>query len=334
MALADFDLIHDFGDAAAEARACRTNCALFDFSFLECARLEGDGAQNLIETFTGRSLNNLRQKAILYALRAGPGGALAADLTVWKTGNQSFEVMSGRREDIASLLLCSASNVNVSDVTMQRAVFAVQGPNTLAALRRIGDMRRVQELSYFTFDKAELAGIPCTIGRLGYTGEAGVEIITERDRARELWGVLSKNVTPAGFVAADTLRIEAGLVLFRNEFRVPVGAREAGLEKFGKNVDQPGPVITLVSFRAKAGRLECPWQPSTRLNRPTEPGTVVVTSACESEIAGGVLGLGYVVAGTSPHATVHEASGAFRDVHLTRRPYYDPDRRRARSAWS
>lgn len=334
MALADVDLIHDFGDAAAEARACRTNCALFDFSFLECARLEGDGAQNLIESFTGRSLNNLRQKGIIYALRAGPGGALAADLTVWKTGNQSFEVMSGRRDDIASLLVCSASNVNVSDVTMQRAVFAVQGPNTLAALRRIGDMRRVEELSYFTFDKAELAGIPCTIGRLGYTGEAGVEIITERDRAHELWGVLTENVTPAGFVAADTLRIEAGLVLFRNEFRVPVGAREAGLEKFGKNVDQPGPAIALVSFRAEAGRLECPWQPSTRLSRPTEPGTVVVTSACESEIAGGVLGLGYVVAGTSPHATVHEASGTFRDVHLTRRPYYGPDRGRARAAWS
>lgn len=334
MALADADLIYDFGDAAAEARACRTNCALFDFSFLECAKVEGDGAQNLIESFTGRSLNNLRQKGILYALRADPCGALAADLTVWKTGHQTFEVMSGRRDDIASLRLCSASNVSVSDVTMQRAVFAIQGPHTLAALQCIGDMRRVEELSYFTFDKAELAGIPCTIGRLGYTGEAGVEIITEHDRAHDLWRALTKNVAPAGFVAADTLRIEAGFVLFRNEFRIPVGAREAGLEKFGKNVDQQGPAITLVSFRATTDRLPRPWQPSTRLNRPTEPGTLVVTSACESEIAGGVLGLGYVIAGTSPHATVYDATGTFRDVRLTPKPFYDTDKRRPRSLWS
>ncbi len=88
MAFRGFTLTHDFGDAAAEARICRTDCALFDFSFLECALLEGDCARSVIETFTGRSMVALGQNEILYALRAGVSGGIAADWTVWRTGSE------------------------------------------------------------------------------------------------------------------------------------------------------------------------------------------------------------------------------------------------------
>ena len=93
-----------FRHPAAEARACRTDCALFDFSFLECARLQGPRACSIIETFIGRSLQALAEKQIFYALRVDAGGAMVADLTIWRTGAQSFDVMSGRREDVAEPL--------------------------------------------------------------------------------------------------------------------------------------------------------------------------------------------------------------------------------------
>src|SRR4030088_3097912 len=152
MALAGFELTNDFGDPAAEARACRTDCALFDFSFLECARLQGPRACSIIETFAGRSLQALAEKQIFYALRVDAGGAMVADLTIWRTGAQTFDVMSGRREDVAALL---------------------------DALRNLGDVGAVGRLEYFTFCDANLAGISCMVGRLGYTGEAGFEIIVE-----------------------------------------------------------------------------------------------------------------------------------------------------------
>src|SRR5208282_6865163 len=104
MALANFRRIDDFGDSAAEARACRTACALFDFSFLECVRLEGSRARGVIEAFSGRSLEALDVGKIQYALRVGPDGGVVADLTIWRTGAEIYEVMSGRREDIADLL--------------------------------------------------------------------------------------------------------------------------------------------------------------------------------------------------------------------------------------
>lgn len=337
MALAGYDLVHDFGDAAAEARACRTNCALFDFSFLECAQLEGPGARGVIEAMTGRSLVRLERGAIAYALCGTPYvGRLAADWTVWRTGDSSYEIMSGRRENIADLLDCRDPNVLVegADLTPQRSVFAVQGPRTLPALSKLGNVKPIEVLKYFSFCQAHLADIPCTIGRLGYTGELGVEIIVARQYAQALWNALSVHVRPAGFVAADALRIEAGFVLFRNEFRVPVSPADVGLEKFGWPIPSPETALSLVSFRAEADHLAWPWQPPGDLERPTAPGTIAVTSAAVSSEAGGILGLGYVLAGTSSEVVLHDVAGTFRNIRLTPKPFYDTAKRRPRAPWA
>jgi glycine cleavage system T protein (aminomethyltransferase) len=333
MALAGFELTNDFGDPASEARACRTDCALFDFSFLECARLQGPRACSIIETFAGRSLQALAEKQIFYALRVDAGGAMVADLTIWRTGAQTFDVMSGRREDVAALLDCAGPGIDVTDMTAGRATFAAQGPGTLDALRNLGDVGAVGRLEYFTFCDANLAGISCMVGRLGYTGEAGFEIIVERRRAGDLWRALSLDLRPAGFIASDMLRIEAGFVLFTNELALPVAPAEAGLARFHHAGHPPRPAIKLVSFRADCGDLSWPWRPARGLQRPAQPGAIAVTSACDSVVAGGVLGLGYVVAATPAEKPLQDPTGTFRNIRLTPMPFYDTAKRRPRAPW-
>jgi aminomethyltransferase len=336
MALAGYHVANDFGDPAAEARACRTEGALFDFSFLECARLQGPHACSVVETFAGRSLQALAENEICYALRVDAGGAAVADLTIWRTGALTFDVMSGRREDIVALLHLAGSGVEVTDVTAQRATFAVQGPGTLDALRKLGDVDAIGRLAYFKFGQADLADIPCTVGRLGYTGEAGFEIIVERRRAGELWRALSHHLHPAGFMATDMLRIEAGFILFTNELALPVAPAEAGLARF-RHSDNPArrssPAIRLVSFRADSGALSRPWRPEAGLQRPARPGAITVTSACDSVVAGGILGLGYVLASAPAEAPLHDPTGVFRNICLTPFPFYDTAKRRPRAPW-
>jgi aminomethyltransferase len=334
MALEVFKQKNDYGDANAEARACRTECALFDFSFLESVRLDGERASNLIESFTGRSLSSLSPGNIIYALRVGPTGEIINDLTVWRVGESTFEVMSGCRQDVTNLLGCGGPGINVTEMTPETATFAVQGPRALDALSQLGDVNPIKHLKYFSFESARLADIPCRVGRLGYTGEAGFEIIVEREYGKKLWQELSVRVRPAGFVAADSLRIEAGFVLFTNEFRLPVSPQEAGLGKFSRPANSFGPRIKLVSFRADADQLSWPWQPLDQPRRPVAPGTITVTSACESVAAGGILGLGYVPIEGAAETILLDPTGIFRNIRLTPLPFYDTAKRRPRAFWA
>jgi aminomethyltransferase len=339
MALADFQRVDHFGDPAAEARACRSACALFDFSFLESARICGGRAGQIVEAFTGRSLTGLPVGKIAYALRLGAASEVLADLTIWRTETETFEVMSGRHEDIADLADYAEPGVAVSEVA-NRATFAVQGPASLDALRQLGAIDAIAALPYFGFTDASLDGIACRVGRLGYTGEPGFEVICRRSDAERLWQTIARYARPAGFIALDMLRIEAGFVLFSNEFRLPATPAEAGLGKF-YTAPQPLPKITLVSFVADADRFAWPWQPRRPCDRPSRPGEVVVTSACESIVAGGILGLGYVLDGHEAEDTAGAGLGAslrdpieiFRNIRQTPLPYYDTAKRRPRLPW-
>ena len=330
MALADFQAINHFGDAGGEARACRSASALFDFSFLECAQARGDAACQTLESFTARSLADLPVGRIRYALRLSAAGKLLADLTIWRTAKDTFEVMSGRHEDIADLAGRAGSGITVTEEA-NRAVFALQGPASLEVLSHLGPIESIVALPYFAFADALLDGVACRIGRLGYTGERGFEIICPRSAADRVWHAIAAYARPAGFIALDMLRIEAGFVLFENEFRLPVTPAEAGLGKFYQGAALPAADAILVSFTANADRLTLPWQPSA-VQLPSH-GEIAVTSACDSIVAGRVLGLGYVRARHPLGAPLRDPTGTFGNIRQAPLPYYDTAKRRPRQVW-
>ena len=333
MAFERSELKNDFGDPVGEVRSCREEGALFDFSFLECTQLRGPDALSVVEAFARRPLATLAQGAIAYAIRTDSYGMALADLTIWRTGVDTFEVMSGRREDVDDLMVCASARVETTNLGKARAVFAVQGPGALDALGKLGGDDTIGDLTYFRFAQAELAGTLCTIGRLGYTGEAGFEIILPRSESQRIWRQLARYSTPSGFIAMDTLRIEAAFVLFANEFRLDVSPAEAGLQQFCAEQNVQQTALKLVSFQAEADHFLLPWVRQCPLERPVEPGVIAVTSACNSILANGILGLGFVTASTADSATLHDPSGEFREIRRAPQPFYDGLKRRPRQPW-
>jgi aminomethyltransferase len=329
-------VIKQYGDPADEVRACRTDCALFDFSFVARGRLQGSGALAGIGHLTGRPLHDLLPGQIRYAVRENSHGCLLADLTIWRHVDASFEIMSGRPEDIVDLIRAAPQGCTAQELSAVTSIFAVQGPGSLAALSEFTDVSAISKLSYFTFAEVKIAHVPCTVGRLGYTGEPGFEIVLPRAPANEIWRLLAQRARPAGFVAADILRIEAGFVLFANEFRVAVTAREAGLERFAGSSRTPAdPEITLVCFQATARERPVLWQPRGPVARPTEPGTIAITSACHSAEAGGTLGLGFALrSDVKARVPLRVPDAIFTDIRLVSRPFFDPHKRRPRAAWA
>src|SRR6476661_5921445 len=323
MAFERSELKNDFGDPVGEARSSRNESALFDFSFLECAKLQGPGARSVVEAFVRRPLATLAQGAIAYAIRTDPYGTSLADLTVWRTGADAFEVMSGRREDILELMAGASAQVETTVLGEARVVFAVQGPGALDLLRTLGRLKTIADLRYFRFMQMELSGVACTVGRLGYTGETGFEIILPRSESLRMWRELARHSRPAGFIAVDALRIEAGFVLFANEFRLLVSPAEAGLQRFHAEQNEQKTPLRLVCFQAEADQLSLPWAGQSLPKRPVEPGVIAITSVCNSILTNGILGLGFVTKSTADRAELLDPLGEFRGIRQVPLPFYD-----------
>lgn len=326
-------LTRDHGDPFAEARACRQRCALFDFSFVARASVRGPGALALLGRLTRRSMSGLAPGQIRYAVRTDADGALVSDLTVWKHHDGSYEIMSGRHADLDDLACAGDAETVVQDLTAETAIFALQGPDTLAALVGLTDRDAVARLAYFSHVRTRILDLPCLIGRLGYTGEAGVEIILPRAHAPDVWQALAERARPAGFAAADILRIEAGFVLFANEFRLPVRPAEAGLARFA-GTDDEATQIRLVCFEARTSERPILWRPGPEPKRPRARATLVATSACWSPLAQGTLGLGYAFGADLEDATtLSDPTGRFQEITVTGLPFYDPRKNRPRENW-
>lgn len=326
-------LVRDYGDPAAEARACRTDCALFDFSFMARGRIRGPDAAAVLERFQSRPVADMKAGTIRYAFRLGLDGAIEADITIWRHADGSFELMSGRRADIAALADAATPGATCTDMTDKTAILAVQGPRALEALAPIGDVETLAAIPYFGHVRTALAGVTCIVGRLGYTGERGFEIVADRNDAEALRRAVSTRACPAGFAAADILRIEAGFILFVNECRLRPTPSALGLEAFAPRAATPSR-IRLVSFTAAHAAVPSPWQPSPGLRPPHAQGEIAITSVCESIVLGQPLGLGFVrMEDAQPAREVHDTAGRFAGLQLTHRPPYDPCKKRPRGPW-
>lgn len=317
-------LVRDYGDVDAEWRAARKDAALFDFSFMSRARLAGAGAAAALNAFQPRPVERLAVGRIAYALRLAADGFVRTDLTVWRLAEDVFELYSGDHRDIDDLLAMAGDDVAVTDLS-EHAVFAVQGPSTPARMHALcGDA--LDGLDYFGFRAIEVHGLPVLAGRLGYTGEKGVELIVDADHAAVLWQHLADRLPPAGFAAIDRLRIEAGFVLFANECRLPVRPADLGLGGFA---DDPAPPRwRLTGFRAAQALPAEPWRPPGP-PRPPRAGEIAVTSACRH--GDGVIGLGFVDAGSAA-ARLHDPV-TFGEVVAASIPFLDPEKRRPRGPW-
>ena len=114
-------------------------------------------------------------------------------------------------------------DVQLEDISEIVAALALQGPTSGQLLKTVVEDADIANLKYFRVAKGAIAGVPVEISRTGYTGDLGYEIWVETDLALKVWDVLFDrgrpfDVKPAGMLALDVARIEAGLLLIDIDF--------------------------------------------------------------------------------------------------------------------
>jgi aminomethyltransferase len=215
-----YELTHE-----REYHVIRTAAALFDVSPLYKYLVRGRDAARLLDLVVPRNVLKAEIGQVLYTPWCDHAGKVIDDGTVARLDENLFR-MTSAEPNLRWLQDNSAGlDVDIADVSDSMAALSLQGPAAWSILQSLG----APPLKYFRMASASLRGIPVGISRTGYTGDLGFELWTAREHALPLWDALmdagrAYGIMPAGMLALDMARIEAGLILIEVDY---VPARKA-----------------------------------------------------------------------------------------------------------
>jgi aminomethyltransferase len=198
-----------------EYHCIRAAAALFDVSPLYKYMVRGRDAARLLDRVVTRNVLRSQVGQVLYTPWCDAAGKVIDDGTVARLDEATFRMTSAE----PSLRWLEANalglQVEIEDVSASVAALSLQGPSSLSILKALGE---IPALKYFRLAPTRLREIPVTISRTGYTGDHGYEIWLDAAHAVAVWDALIEagapyGIQPAGMLALDIARIEAGLML-------------------------------------------------------------------------------------------------------------------------
>ncbi|MDR7567326.1 MAG: glycine cleavage T C-terminal barrel domain-containing protein, partial [Armatimonadota bacterium] len=111
-------------------------------------------------------------------------------------------------------------------------LLAVQGPRSERILQPLVETSLSGLRRYRFVPHTLVAGRPATVSRTGYTGEDGFELLLPGEQAVPVWeALLEAGAVPCGLGARDTLRLEAGYLLYGQDADETTTPMEAGLRR-------------------------------------------------------------------------------------------------------
>jgi aminomethyltransferase len=214
-----------------EYNAIRSAAALIDVSPLFKYLVTGRDAVALVDRIITRDAYAMTQGQVYYTPWCDSRGRVIDDGTVSRIDEQTFRWTAADPSLRWFVENAAGLDVVVEDVSDTLAALALQGPTSAAILQAVADID-IAGLKYFRMARGRIGGVMVDISRTGYTGDLGYELWIERARAIEIWDALMiagspHGIHPAGMLALDVARTEAGLLLIEVDFH---GSRTALIE--------------------------------------------------------------------------------------------------------
>jgi aminomethyltransferase len=206
-----------------EYYAIRNAAALIDLSPLFKYELHGPDALRLVDRIMTRDLTRCAVGQMMYSPWCDDDGKVIDDGTIARLSTDRFRITAAD-PNLAWFQDCGYGMlVDIQDVSADLAALAIQGPNARKILQHALEGIDLESLKYYHLIQAQLSSFPLTISRTGYTGDLGYELWVAPENALPLWDILMEHgeaygVTPAGMLALDIARIEAGLILIQIDY--------------------------------------------------------------------------------------------------------------------
>jgi len=205
-----------------EYNALRNAAGVIDVSPLFKYEIIGPDAARLISHIITRDTERLEHGQVIYTPWCDEHGVVLDDGTVARLGEDRFRWTAAEPNLRWIQQNAVGFNARVEDVSERIAALAIQGPTSAAVLRAAAEAD-IDSLRYFRLTSGRIDGRAVEISRTGYTGDLGYEIWMAREDAGCVWDAIARaggpyGLRPAGLLALDVTRIEAGLLLLDVDF--------------------------------------------------------------------------------------------------------------------
>lgn len=330
-----------YSSLVEEHHAVRQRVGLFDVAHMGRLRFNGPDALPFLDQILTTDCGKLAVGDVKYSLVCQSDGGILDDVLLYRRESSwQLVVNASNREKLLAWFSQHSfgRDIGLLDETVETCMIAVQGPRSCDLLASI-TTRNVLDLKYYTFVDASVAGIPCSAGRTGYTGEDGFELICHAHHGVQLWEALmqqgaSLGITACGLGARDTLRLEAAMPLYGHEMDETVDPLTAGLS-FGVRLSKSADFIGRAALeRVKATPLGKKRVGLTlsgkRIPREKMPimhaghSVGVVTSGTQSPTLGHPIAMGFVPLGLATPGTELqiEVRGNLEPATVSPLPFY------------
>jgi aminomethyltransferase len=217
--------------AVPEHLTTRRAAGLFDVTHMGRVMIKGPEATKYLDNLLPTRIHRLDPGAGTYSVFCTENGGIIDDLFLFRLADEEYYMVvngANRRKDFNWMKKQSTNfDVTISDISDNTPMFALQGPAAVKVLQKLSS-KDLSSVPRFHAINTELDGFEVIATRSGYTGEDGFEIaqskvsLKEKQKAVQLWESILKegktdNVVPVGLAARDTLRLEAGMVLYGND---------------------------------------------------------------------------------------------------------------------
>ena len=228
-----WDMPIHYGSQIEEHHAVRQDAGMFDVCHMTVVDLRGGDCKPFLRRLLANDVAKLKLPGkALYSCMLQQDGGVIDDLIVYYMADDWYRMVVNAATTDKDLAWIRQQAGDYSVQVMPRrdqGMIAVQGPNAIEkALPLLPGKLSAAAAQLKPFSAASAEN--WFVGRTGYTGEDGFEIMLPLEQTVELWLGLNKaGVRPCGLGARDTLRLEAGMNLYGSDMDETVTPLESGL---------------------------------------------------------------------------------------------------------
>jgi aminomethyltransferase len=205
-----------------EYNAIREAAALIDVSPLYKYLVSGPDALRLVDRVVTRDATKLSVGGVIYTPWCDEHGKVVDDGTVHRLDERLYRWTAADpqlrwlRQNSAGL------DVTITEETEATAALALQGPLSRDVLEAATG-ESFDDLRYFRRRPSKVGKVKVDVSRTGYTGDLGYELWIPTEGAVKVWDSLmaagaAYGIRPAGMLALDVVRLEAGLILIEVDY--------------------------------------------------------------------------------------------------------------------